>query len=56
MVVVNVGDNGNVNEIHTLVTIRYMYAHSFNHLYLDKMPLLLKHMPVNCNFNMCSEV
>ena len=39
-----------------LVTIAKWIAHSFNHLYIDKMPLVLKHMLVNCNSNMCSEV
>ena len=57
MVVVNVGDNGNDNnEIYALVTIAKWYAHSFNHLCIDKMALVLKHMLVNCNSNMCSEV
>ena len=49
MVAVNVGDNGNDDEIYALVTIAKWYAHSFNHLYIDKMPLVLKHMLVNCN-------
>ena len=56
MVVVNIGDNGDDNEIYVLVTIAKWYAHSFNHLCIDKMPLVLKHMLVNCNSNMCSEV
>ena len=56
MVVVNVGDNGNDVEIVALVTIAKCIAHSFNHLYIDKMPLVLKHVLVNCNSNMCSEV
>ena len=56
MVVVNVGDNGNDDEIHALVIIAKWIAHSFNHLYIDKMSLVLKHMLVNCNSNMCSEV
>ena len=56
MVYVNVGDNGNDDEIYALVTIAKWIAHSFNHLYIDKMPLVLKHMLVNCNSNMCSEV
>ena len=56
MVVVNVGDNGNDNEIYALVTTAKWYAHSFNHLCIDKMALVLKHMLVNCNSNMCSEV
>ena len=37
MVVVNVGDNGNDNEIYALVTIAKWYAHS---LCIDKMPLI----------------
>ena len=56
VVVVNVGDNGNDNEIYALVTIAKWYAHSFKHLCIDKMPLVLKHMLVNCNSNMCSEL
>ena len=56
MVVVNVGDNGDDNEIHVLVTIAKWHAHSFNHLCIDKMLLVLKHMLVNCNSNMCSKV
>ena len=55
MVVVNVGDNGNDNEIYVLVTIVKWYAH-FNNLCIDKMPPVLKHMLVNCNSNTCSEV
>ena len=31
VVVVNVGDNGNDNEIYTVVTIAKWYAHSFTH-------------------------
>ena len=42
VVVVNVGDNGNDNEIYALVTITKWYAHSFNHLCIDKMPLVIK--------------
>ena len=38
MVVFNVGDNGNDNEIYAVVTIAKWYAHSLNHLYIDKMP------------------
>ena len=38
MVVVNVGDNGNDNEIYALVTTAKWYVHSFNHLCIDKMP------------------
>ena len=56
MVVENVGDNGNDDEIYAVVTIVKWYAHSFNQLYIDKMSLVLKHMLVNCNSNMCSEV
>ena len=56
MVVVNVCDNGNDKEIYALVTIAKWYAHSFNHLCIDKMPLVLNRMLVNCNSNMCSEV
>ena len=56
MVVVNVGDNGTDNEIYAVVTIAKCYAHSFNYLCIDKMPLVLKHMLVNCNSNICSEV
>ena len=39
----NVGDNGNDNEIYALVTTAKWYAHSFNHLCIDKMPFVLKH-------------
>ena len=41
VVVVNVGDNGDGNEIYILVTIAKCYANSFNHLCIDKMPLVL---------------
>ena len=37
MVVVNVGDNGNDNEIYAVVTIAKWYAYSFNHLCIDQM-------------------
>ena len=56
MVVVNVGDNGDYNEICALVTIAKWYAYSFNHWCIDKKPLVLKYMLVNCNSNTCSEV
>ena len=56
MVVVKVGDNGSDNAIYAIVTIAKWYTHSFNHLCIDKMPLVLKHNLVNCNSNMCSEV
>ena len=45
-----------INTIYALVTIAKWYAHSFNNLCINKMPLVLKHMLVNCNSNMCSEV
>ena len=38
VVVVNVGDNGDGNEIFALVSVEKLYAHSFNHLCIDKMP------------------
>ena len=56
MVVVNVCDNGDANEIFALVSIEKWYAHSFDHLCIDNMPLMLKLMPVNCNSNMFSKV
>ena len=48
MVVVNVGDNGNDNEIYALLTIVKWHAHSFNHLCIDKMLLVLKHIIAAC--------
>ena len=41
--------------IYVLITIAKWYVH-FNPLSIDKMPLVLKHMLVNCNSNTCSEV